>query len=198
MHVRINSIRIDCAPLPHNKVGDLCLGSCTKAFKIDNSGYIRSYDYTIKYTRRLFLNFYIKKNFIKTLRRLPRIIENVRTQFNQFKKTKVRSFKIKLVNIQASGYLSKRIDLRNINTDIRKTFNIEIGRHIEPSVPITFTEQIPAGLTYLSIISQTSKLKVYHNGCITIVASNCEHFLTLVNLLDKIQNEDQRTNCEDS
>ena len=182
---RINTIRIDCTPEP--KASDLCSGSCVNKFNLDKAGIIRSSEYTIKFTRNLFLNVYVKNNFKKTLNSLPDIIENIRLNFNQFKIVKVQRFKIRIVNIQASGSFPARIDFDKINTDLLRNFDVEVGRNIEPPVPVFFGEKIPMSLTYLTLITnETNKLKLYHNGYFTIIAKDCDAYITLKECLRKI------------
>jgi len=184
-NIGINTIRIDCYPEP--RISDLCLGSCVSKFELKKSGYIQAIDYTIKYTRCLFLNFYIKNNFRKTLKKLPIIIENVRTNFNKLKKTKVRQFSIRIVNIQASGKFPVQINLQNINLTSLKNFELEVGQDIEPPVPHRHENLIPSGLTYLTIVlNKSNKLKIYNKGYFTIICTDCENFTTFKKLLDKI------------
>ena len=182
---RINTIRIDCLPEP--KVSDLCSGSCVKKFNLAKAGIIRSSEYTIKFTRNLFLNVYVKNNFLKVLNNLPNIIENIRLNFNQFKKVKVQRYKLKIVNIQASGSFPDTIDLQKISVDLRRNFEVEVGQNTEPPIRLYFDEAIPQFLTYLTLIAnESNKLKLYHNGYFTIIAKDCDAYVTLQKCLCKI------------
>lgn len=117
----INLIKIDCTPLEYKK--DLCLARVANKFNLNQSSRsIFAHDFTLRYTSSLFLQIFIFNNFHNILNEVPTIVESVRQNFNQFKRTKVSAFtSFKINNIQASGSIKtcnlSRLRKENIPTD---------------------------------------------------------------------------------
>ena len=62
-----------------------------------------------------------------------------------------------------------------------------MGQNTEPPVCLYFDEEIPEFLTYLTLIANENKLKLYRNGYFTIIAKDCDAYVTLQKCLCEIQ-----------
>ena len=98
--LHVNSVRLDLRPYPPH-AADLCLGSVNTLFPDQKQGYYKCRDFTLKYTRKLYITVFWRRPF----RGRDHLISIIH-QLNSLKKTPVQYFTdTPVINIQCNGTL---------------------------------------------------------------------------------------------
>lgn len=193
--VKVNSLRIDFNPLSVQK--DLDLAKCRNLFN-QKGYYIRTVDYTIKYTSSMTFQIWIKSPVnSKKIRGLKVIVPKIMRLFNPFKKTRVNKFKeIKVINLQASGCFRGRVKydcFDDLELDSRK-YVIEVrASNTEPPTPLRTASSKLREVPFfqIQIVFETNNIiRINRNtGTYSLIAKNFDSLTALCKVADKIQAE---------
>ncbi len=190
MLVQINSVRIDF--IPDIIVSDLDLARCKKFYSNQEEYrgyYIRTSDYTIRYTATLNLQVWLKNVSGENIKKLYYVANAIRIDFNQFKKSAVTSFQeVKSTNIQGSGHLSSpNVNLYKISKDILPSYcMIEAGDSVaEPAVNISnLNGQL---FRYVRVVLQNNNvIRIVHSGAFTLICKSFEEYKLLLDIIKTI------------
>lgn len=188
MWIKVNTIRIDCEPHPRKK--DLNIALIRRVTNPDSNFYtIKTKHFTIKYTSTSNLQIFCKKEIkSKNIKRLKAIIKNIQQTFNRVKKTPIIYRSITVKNIQASGQLSYKCNLRLLKSSTlpdKCTLNAQVVD--EPMVEVT---EIISSHRYIQLERGTRNLIRFHqSGSFTIVSTSIEEYIELVKILGIVEEE---------
>ncbi len=167
-------IKVDFKPEP--KISDLNLGAAYNYLGTRKS-VIRYKNFTVKFTRNLTFQVFIKKAFIQTLRELPREIGRLARTLNVFKTERVRSYpKVSVNNILLQTYATDiSFDDIKVNYPHAKWF---VGVGSEPTIPYSGDLK---NINYAKLDIQlnqhtNSKVRFYKNKRVSVIITRLDDF----------------------
>lgn len=191
---KINFLRVDLKP--KQIVADLCLASAQRVFNETKSGLIKHSQFTLKYTRSLHLQLYIRKPVTPSI--FKGLIADIKTclaKLNFVKKEKVYSFQeIRVINVQASGKFSYFSQSIWKHLRLPEDVVCELGTdHTEPSVPVKLSDICSGQLFRFIVLTYVSGniLKINNTGSFTIVCQDLEKYERLLLLTFEIAKQAQ-------
>ena len=184
----INFTRIDI--IPNRLTADLCSGSARKVLGSALDGIVRYKYFTLKYTRSLYIQLYIRKPFDSdSFRRHSLIVRRCIKKLNSVKRSKVIGFdQIKIRNLQGSGKFSTFHHTYWQKINVPTEIVTEIGTdHTEPTLFIKQTDLIHHTYRFVVLKYKDGNiLKINNTGSFTLVTQNLEEYERLLYIVINI------------
>ena len=161
MEFRIGFLKVDFIPQEYNS--DLCLGTLTNQLNLDQRNRcIYFKDFTIKYTRALVFQAFVRNNFYHSLTILHGLVDILRDHFNKYKATKVSGFKrVHLNNFHGTGFFLCS-DFKWLSSDNLSDYYLRYSSNLQENndLSIPFRGQIPANSQIVVISKQDFTLRL--------------------------------------
>ena len=185
--MKINMIKVDCRP--NLCKCDLDLGAVRRKFQLDGvNRCIFKKHYTLRYTSSLHLQFFIRHQFLDTLNKIPRIVKEIKTNFNKYKRTKVSYFRsMTITNMQCSGRSDYSRD--ELVRHFAPLYRLYVSSHVQDNFPVPLVSNaMPPSAQILTVKKGVSSIIKFNlvTDTYTLVARSVDDFIDMVENLKRL------------